>query len=214
MILKSLAAVAALLCAGTLAAQPITSPPKPTGPAKIGQPAPAFTLTDIDGKKHNLADYKGKTVVLEWFNAGCPWSGRESPQSVHANGRVKKLVAAAKKTQSNVVYLLIDSSADRPAEKVAEENKAARAKYGIKQPMLMDYDGKVGRQYGARTTPHMFLIDGEGVLRYSGAFGEKRPKEDGTYANFVLVAIENLKAGKPVAPGQTRPWGCGVKYKR
>lgn len=214
MILKSLAAAAAILCAGTLVAQPITSPPKPTTKATIGEPAPAFTLTDIDGKTHNLSDYKGKTVVLEWFNAGCPWSGRDSAQSVHATGRVKKLIAAAKKTHADVVYLLIDSSADRTKETIIEQDKAAREQFEIKQPMLVDHDGTVGRLYGARTTPHMFVIDGEGVLRYSGSFGDKRAKEDGSENNFVLVALEKLKAGEPVEPGRTRPWGCGVKYKR
>ena len=125
-----------------------------------------------------------------------------------------KLVAAAKETNADVVYLLIDSSADRPKETIIEQNKSAREKFEIKQPMLVDHDGKVGRLYGARTTPHMFVIDGEGVLQYSGAFGDKRVKEDGSENNFVLVALEKLKAGEPVEPGQTRPWGCGVKYKR
>ena len=83
-----------------------------------------------------------------------------------------------RKTNADVVYLLIDSSADRPKETIIEQNKSAREKFEIKQPMLVDHDGKVGRLYGARTTPHMFVIDGEGVLQYSGAFGDKRVKED------------------------------------
>lgn len=213
-LMQTIVAVTTLLCAGVfVVADDAAKKDAPKGPAKVGQPAPAFTLTDVDGKKHTLADYKGKIVVLEWFNAGCPWSGRESGNSVHATGRVQKLVTNAKKVQPDVVYLLIDSSANREKAKVIDENKAARTKFKITQPILIDHDGKVGRAYGARTTPHMYVIDAKGVLQYAGAFGDKKVKPDAKDNNFVLVAIENLKAGKPVAPAQTRPWGCGVKYK-
>ena len=215
--LRSIALAGALMCTGALAAQPRSGPPtKGGGPtaAAVGKAAPAFALTDVDGKAHTLADYKGKVVVLEWFNAGCPWSGKESRNSVHATGRVKKLIKGAKEVQPDVVYLLIDSSADRPKEKVIEEDKAARTKFGIAQPILIDHDGKVGKAYGARTTPHMYLIDAEGVLRYSGAFGARQLKPDGENHNFVLTALNKLKAGETVEPAQTRPWGCGVKYQR
>ena len=112
------------------------------------------------------------------------------------------------------MYLLVDSSANRDKATVVNENKAARAKFGIKQPILIDHDGKVGRVYGARTTPHMYVIDAKGVLQYNGAFGDRKAKPDGSEQNFVLAAIKNLKDGKPVTPAQTRPWGCGVKYAR
>jgi peroxiredoxin len=215
--IRSIALAATLLCTGTLAAQPRTGPPtrgSESAGAVVGKTAPTFTLTDVDGKAHTLADYKGKVVVLEWFNAGCPWSGKESRNSVHATGRVKKLIEGAKKVQPDVVYLLIDSSADRPKEKIVEEDKAARTKFSITQPILIDHDGKVGKAYGARTTPHMFVIDAEGVLRYSGAFGARQMKPGGESHNFVLAAISKMKAGEAIEPAQTRPWGCGVKYQR
>ena len=216
MMFKNLAATVAVICAAAVTMTTVadTEDKKPAGPAKIGQPAPVFTLVDVDGKTHNLADYKGKIVVLEWFNAGCPWSGKESGNSVHATGRVKKLIADAKTAKVEVVYLLVDSSANRDKATVVKENKAARAKFGIKQPILIDHDGKVGRVYGARTTPHMYVIDAKGVLQYNGAFGDRKAKPDGSEQNFVLAAIKNLKDGKPVTPAQTRPWGCGVKYAR
>ena len=193
-----------------------TAPPKLTPPSKkiaeVGKTAPAFTLTDIDGKSHSLADYKGKVVVLEWFNAGCPWSGQSSPRSVHTTGRIKQLVASAKQAQPDVVYLLIDSSANREKETVIAQDKAARTEHGIKQPILIDYDGKVGKSYGAKTTPHMYVIGADGVLRYSGALGARQVKEGEPDGTFVLNAIKKMKSGEAVEPASTRPWGCGVKY--
>lgn len=205
------ATVAIGFASGLATAQPKLTPPVPNT-AQVGKPAPAFTLTDIDGKSHSLADYKGKVVVLEWFNAGCPWSGKNSPRSVHTTGRIKQLVAAAKQTQPDVVYLLIDSSADRKRETVIEQDKAARTEHGISQPILIDYDGKVGKAYGAKTTPHMFVIGADGVLQYAGAFGAKNVKAGESDDNFVLNAIKKMKAGEAVEPARTRSWGCGVKY--
>ncbi|MCH2135341.1 MAG: redoxin domain-containing protein [Phycisphaerales bacterium] len=204
---------AALVIASAAAAQPRLNPPPPAkAGAAVGKAAPAFTLTDIDGKTHNLSDYTGKVVVLEWFNAGCPWSGKKSPRSVHATGRVKNLVSEAKKAQPEIIYLLIDSSANRDKETVIKENKAARDEFGIKQPILIDHDGKVGKAYGAKTTPHMFVIGPDGKLMYAGAFGERQVKKGDKDDNFVINAINKMKAGEPVEPAQTRPWGCGVKY--
>lgn len=209
-------AIAAASVAVGLVAVTTAAPPKLTPPAKVtaevGKPAPAFTLTDIDGTSHSLADYKGKVVVLEWFNAGCPWSGKSSPRSVHATGRIKQLLAAAKETQPDVVYLLIDSSADRKKATVIEHDKAARAKHGITQPILIDHDGKVGKLYQAKTTPHMFVIGADGVLQYTGALGAKKVAAGESDDSFVLNAIKKMKAGEAVEPARTRAWGCGVKY--
>lgn len=211
----AIAFAAATVAIGLIGAA-TTAPPKLTPPAKktaeVGKTAPAFTLIDIDGKSHSLADYKGKVVVLEWFNAGCPWSGKNSPRSVHGTGRIKQLVASAKQTQSDVVYLLIDSSADRKKETVIAQDKAARTTHGIKQPILIDYDGKVGKSYGAKTTPHMYVIGADGVLQYSGALGARQVKDGEPDASFVLNAIKKMKSGEAVEPARTRPWGCGVKY--
>lgn len=214
MIRTTLACIAAFgLVAVLSAAPPKTAPARSHTKAAVGKPAPAFALTDIDGQTHTLSQYKGKIVVLEWFNANCPWSGKSSPRSVHVTQRIKQLVAAVKKAQPDVVYLLVDSSADRKKETVIEQDKAARTKLGITQPILIDYDGTVGMAYGAKTTPHMFVIGADGVLAYSGALGAQKVKDGEPEESFVLKAVQNLKTGEAVSPANTRSWGCGVKYK-
>lgn len=181
----------------------------PSAPvAKVGSAAPAFKLPDLEGKDISLADFKGKTVILEWFCSGCPWSGKSSPRSVHSTGQVKNLIAEIKKIDPNAVYILVDSTANMPMDKVISTDKQLKAQYGMSTPILIDYDGKVGKAYGAKTTPHMYVIDKKGVLRYQGAFGD-REKE-----NYVLDAVKALKAGEDPKPATTKPWGCGVKYKR
>ena len=176
--------------------------------AKVGAPAPAFKLTDLQGKEHTLADFKGKTVVLEWFCSGCPWSGKSSPRSVHTTGQVKNLIADIKKIDPNAVYILVDSTANMPKDKVIDTDKRLKAEWGLTAPILIDYDGKVGKAYGAQTTPHMFVIDKEGVLRYQGAFGDRKKE------NYVLNAVKAVNAGEEPKPATTKAWGCGVKYKR
>jgi peroxiredoxin len=180
----------------------------PAKAAKVGSAAPAFTLTDLAGKKHTLASLKGKTVVLEWFCSKCPWSGKKSPRSVHSTGQVKTLVADLKKADPNVVYLTIDSSANMSKSDVIANDSKLKKEYEIAGPVLVDYDGTVGKAYGAKTTPHMFVIDKEGVLRYSGAFSD-RDKQ-----NYVLDAVIALQAGTAPKPATTKAWGCGVKYQR
>ena len=180
----------------------------PAAVAKVGAAAPAFTLTDLAGKEHTLASLKGKTVVLEWFCSGCPWSGKESRKSVHSTGQVKTLVADIKKADPDVVYLVIDSTANMSKSNVIATDTKLKAEYGITGPILVDYDGKVGKAYGAKTTPHMFVIDKDGVLQYSGAFSDHGKR------NYVLDAVKAVKEGKSPQPATTKAWGCGVKYKR
>lgn len=184
------------------------APSAPAAVAKVGSAAPAFKLPDLEGKDISLADFKGKTVILEWFCSGCPWSGKSSPRSVHSTGQVKNLIAEIKKTDPDAVYILVDSTANMPKDKVISIDKGLKSKYGMKTPILIDYDGKVGKAYGAQTTPHMYVIDKKGVLRYQGAFGD-RDKE-----NYVLNAVKAVKAGENPKPATTKAWGCGVKYKR
>lgn len=178
--------------------------------AKVGQAAPAFTLTDIAGKTHSLVDFKGKTVVLEWVNPECPFVEKH-----YESGNLPALQKAA--AADGVVWLLINSSkkgaqGDFSPDKVATWSKqmgAAPAAY------LRDQDGKVGKIYGAKTTPQMFVIDEEGVLVYGGAIDSIRSadKDDIKQAqNYVTGALAALKAGKPVAPATTKPYGCSVKY--
>ena len=179
--------------------------------AKIGEKAPAFKLKDLDGKEHSLSDFKGKTVVLEWFCPTCPYSGGKSGRSIHSTGQVKQLMADMKKADDNAVYLLIDSSTAKmrmtPDQLIAKDKEIAKAR-GITAPILIDADTKVAAAYGAKTTPHCYVIDGEGVLRYMGAFSDQAE------TNYVLKAVTSIKNGSEVSPTQKRPWGCGVKIKK
>lgn len=183
----------------------------PAAKAKIGEKAPAFKMKDLDGKEHSLADFKGKTVVLEWFCPTCPYSGAKSRNSVHSTGQVKKLMDDMKKVDENVVYLLVDSSTAKmrmsPAELVKKDKEVVK-QLDIKAPVLIDADTKVAAAYGAKTTPHCYVIDGEGVLRYMGAFSDRAE------TNYVLKAVTAIKNGSTVSPAEMRPWGCGVKIRK
>jgi peroxiredoxin len=177
--------------------------------AVVGQPAPAFTATDVAGKPVSLADYKGRLVVLEWHNPGCPFV-----QKHYNSGNMQSL---QKKYGNDVVWLAVNSTNTGatdylPPEKLStlmKDFKAAPADY------LMDASGKVGRAYGARTTPHMYIIDKDGTLLYNGAIDDKRSTNAGDVKvakNYVAAAIEEIKSGKPVSTPSTAPYGCSVKY--
>jgi peroxiredoxin len=175
--------------------------------AKIGETAPAFSLTDINGKNVSLADYKGKTVVLEWFNPGCPFV-------VRAHGDKGSLeTLAAEQSKEEVAWLAINSGASGKQGHGAEVNKAAVEKWNLQHPVLLDEDGTVGKAYGATTTPHMYVVDAKGVLVYAGAIdnnpsGQEVPK----VRNYVSQALAQMKADEPIKPPQTKPYGCSVKY--
>ena len=192
------------------------TPDKPAAPEKatVDALAPNFTLKDSNGATHSLSDFKGKIVVLEWFSSACPYSGKESGASVHSSGRVADAQKQMKEIDENVVYLLIDSTANQPADKVKEASVAALKKYGNEAPLLMDYSGQVGHMYGARTTPHVYVIDEEGILRYSGAFDDNSRGKNPESTNYAVNTVKQIKAGETVSPSETRPWGCGVKYNR
>lgn len=175
-----------------------------------GKPAPDFVAVDSAGKTVKLSDYKGKTVVLEWTNHDCPYVKKH-----YSTGNMQQLQkdAAAK----NIVWLSIVSSApgqqghvDGPA---AEKLTATRA--AAPAAVLLDADGKVGRLFDARTTPHMYVIKPDGKLAYAGAIDDK-PSTDtadiATARNHVKAALEAVAAGKPVDPSVTRAYGCSVKY--
>ena len=205
--LAATAAVASTTTPAPTAAVEAASAPK----AKIGEKAPAFKLKDLNGKEHSLSDFKGKTVVLEWFCPTCPYSGGKSGRSIHSTGQVKKLMANMKKADENAVYLLIDSSTAKmrmTPEQLIKKDKEVVKQLGITAPILIDTDTKVAAAYGARTTPHCYVIDGEGVLRYMGAFSDQAE------TNYVLKAVTAIKNGSTVSPTEQRPWGCGVKVKK
>ena len=211
---RTLLATLGLAAAGLVAAATATTIAGPINTevatakvAKVGETAPAFKLKDLDGKEHTLADFKGKTVVLEWFSSKCPWSGSKSGNSIHSTGQVTKMMTELKKVDPDVVYLAIDSTArGMSREAVISADKKAVSNLKIAVPVLVDFDGKTGKAYGAKTTPHMYVIDGMGKLRYSGALGDRKSK------NYVVDAVTAIKNGSTVSPSETRPYGCGVKY--
>lgn len=178
--------------------------------AVVGQPAPAFTLPAIDGKPASLADYRGKTVVLEWHNFGCPF--------VKKHYDAGNMQALQKKYGSDVVWLTVNSTHSgspdfmQPAAIAARlrEQGAAPARY------LLDEPGSVGRAYGARTTPHMYIVDARGTVVYNGAIDDKRstdPADIRAAKNHVAAALGEMKAGKPVSVSSTTPYGCTVHYR-
>lgn len=181
------------------------------GAATVGQPAPAFTLTDLAGKTHSLSDFKGKTVVLEWVNPECPFVVKHYDKS----GNLPATQKAAK--ADGAVWLQINSAA---AGKQGDYDAAAAKAWQEKNQVvvdgyLRDGDGKVGKAYGAKTTPHIFIINPEGVLVYNGAIDSIRsanPKDIEKAENYVKSALASLKEGKPVAKATTEPYGCSVKY--
>ena len=177
------------------------------GAAKIGQPAPAFTLKDTKGAEHKLADFAGKIVVIEWFNPDCPFC-----VGVYKNGIVKTTLEKLKAIDPNVVYLAINSTANKPKEDVIAGSDAFLAEQKITIPVLVDYEGTVGHSYDAKTTPHVFIIDDKGVLRYNGAFTDDNSFKKADYTNYVVNAVQQIKNGETVSPDYVKSWGCGVKY--
>jgi peroxiredoxin len=178
--------------------------------AVVGQTAPAFTLPDSHGKAHSLADFGGKVVVLEWWNAECPFVGKH-----YGSGNMQKL--QKEWTGKGVVWLTVSSSAPGKQGFVdgAKANALMKEKQGAATAVLLDHDGKVGKAYGAKTTPHMYVIDGKGVLVYAGGIDDK-PSTDqadvATARNHVAAALAEVTAGKPVTVATSPPYGCGVKY--
>lgn len=164
--------------------------------------APDFTLTDQAGKTHTLSDYRGKVVVLEWFNPDCPFVQR------HHVERNTMVVLAREYAQKDVVWLGVNST--KYMDTAA--NKAIHEKWSLPYPMLVDQDGKVGRMYGAKTTPHMFVIDPTGAIVYAGGIDDDPRGTSEAPTNHVAAALAELTSGKPVSTREARPYGCSVKY--
>jgi peroxiredoxin len=181
-----------------------------TKSARLGEAAPDFELPDLDGKLVKLSSLRGKTVVLEWFNPGCPFV-----KASHTKG---SLVNTATRSESaGVIWLAINSGALGKQGHGVEENRAARAAFGLSHPILRDESGKVGRAYGAARTPQLFVIDAKGVLVYRGAIdnspdGEGDSPTGGKLTNYVENALADLSASRPVGVAETEPYGCSVKY--
>ncbi|MBL8746292.1 MAG: thioredoxin family protein [Phycisphaerae bacterium] len=173
--------------------------------AKVGSAAPEFTLKDTEGKEVSLDQFKGKIVVLEWYNSGCPFVVRH-------HKKYNTMTDTAKKFGDKVVWIAINSSA--PGKEGHGLDVGSKKEWSIGYPILNDETGKVGRLYGAKTTPHMFVIDAQGILRYAGAIDNdaKDEKSVGEKVNYVAQAVEEILAGKTVSQAETKPYGCSVKY--
>jgi peroxiredoxin len=177
---------------------------------QVGKEAPDFVLTDTNGKTHHLSDYKGKYVVLEWYQPDCPFV-RKHYNSGNMQALQKEYVS------KGVVWLSIDSSAagqegNYPPDRL---NQIATKTGSIRTALLLDADGKVGHLYGAKTTPDMYIINPQGILVYQGAIDDKPSTDLGdvrTAKNYVKTALNAVMAGQSVATTSTRPYGCSVKY--
>jgi peroxiredoxin len=204
-----------LLLAGTTALVGAASGPlgliRPAFAApKIGATAPAFALPDGNGKTHSLAEYQGKTVILEWTNHLCPYVGKHYGTN--------NMQALQRETTGNgMIWLSIISSAPDTQGYVdaAEANKLTKDRKAAPTAVLFDPKGKVGRSYDARVTPHMYIIDAKGSLVYMGGIDDT-PTADWddvkTAKNYVRAALGDMSNGRPVANAVTRAYGCTVKY--
>ncbi len=175
---------------------------KATPTATVGEPAPDFELKDEEGKAYKLSDLKGKIVVLEWTNPDCPVVQRHYEASTMQN--------VMSEIGDDIVWLAVDSSNFVTPDSTKKWKQANEMDW----PVLQDPEGEVGKTYGAKTTPHMYVVDAEGVLRYNGAIDDdphgKKKAEERT--NHVVEAVTALAAGKDVPKPTTKPYGCSVKY--
>ncbi|HEV3273091.1 MAG TPA: thioredoxin family protein [Candidatus Methylacidiphilales bacterium] len=200
----------AALCLGALLCVTVSGQNTSAKSALIGQPAPDFTLQGSDGKPHSLAGYQGKFVVLEWTNPNCPFVHK-----FYNSGTMQNLQKT--ETAKGVIWLRINSSAEgHDGYQTADEMAAYEKEHNVAATAgLLDPEGTVGHLYGARTTPHMFVIDAKGVLIYAGGIDNTpspNPATIPTAKNYVTAALDEAMAGKPVTTPTARPYGCSVKY--
>jgi len=188
--------VAAVLSVGLLAVAHADSQP-----AAIGQAAPSFTLQDQNGKTVSLGDYAGKIVVLEWVNPDCPFVKRH-----YGENTMTKL--ADEFQSKDVVWLAIATGHTANAQSLQHFAQ----QHNLSWPILLDPDGKIARAYGAKTTPHMFIIGKEGNLLYRGGIDNDPSGDKSDRIKYVQQALEEITAGKPVSYSDTKPYGCSVKY--
>ena len=179
--------------------------------ASVGKAAPDFTLADLNGKAVKLADFKGKHVVLEWHNPNCPFVVKH-----YDSGNMPAL--QSRYDSKDTIWLTINSthssypdymSGDKLKTYLAEKNASPDA-------YMIDAEGKVGMEYAAKTTPHMYVINPAGILVYAGAIDDKRSTNQAdvkTAKNYLIVAVDESKAGKPLSVATTQPYGCSVKYR-
>jgi hypothetical protein len=178
--------------------------------ATVGQPAPAFTATDLAGRKVNLSDFRGRHVVLEWTNPGCPYV-----QKHYDGGNMPATQKAA--VDKGVVWLSVSTTAKDHRDYLPPADLGAwqKRKGAVPTATLMDTDGKVGRAYGARTTPHLYIVDPAGKLVYAGGIDSipsANPADIARATNYVDQSLAEALAGRPISQPVTRAYGCSVKY--
>ncbi|HPF71724.1 MAG TPA: thioredoxin family protein [Candidatus Krumholzibacteria bacterium] len=195
--MKMIALLASLLLAGTALAGVVP-----------GDAAPDFTLNDTAGHPHTLSALlkEGKTVVLEWFNPDCPFIVKNHKTFPVMNETF------APYADRNVAWLAINSGAAGKQGAALARNVEAVTEYAMPFPVLLDPTGTVGKAYGAKTTPHMFIVTPDGKVAYVGAIDDTKDPGKRGEVNYVTAALDALLAGKPVATAETAPYGCGVKY--
>lgn len=203
---RTLPLLAALTIAGALAWSAGSAHANP----RIGQPAPTFSGVDSQGRTHRLADYRGRTVVLEWTNHDCPYVRKH-----YDSGNMQALQRATK--VEGAVWLSVISSAPGKQGHVSARQADAltRQRDAAPSAVILDESGAIGRAYGAKTTPHMYIIDARGVLAFMGGIDDRAtadPSDIPGARNHVRAALDELKAGRPVSQASTRPYGCSVKY--
>ena len=182
----------------------------PLEDARLGAAAPDFELPDLDGKLVRLSSFRGRPVVLEWFNPGCPFV-----KASHTKGSL--VDTARRHASAGVAWLAVNSGAPGKQGHGVEANRAGRAAFALEHPILLDESGRVGRAYGAKHTPHLYVIDAQGVLVYRGAIdnspdAEGESPRGGKLVNYVDAALADLEAKRPVAVAETEAYGCSVKY--
>lgn len=182
-----------------------------TGGVATGEPAPAFTATDTHGTTHNLEDFAGKTVILEWTNKDCPFV-----KKFYKDGHMQKWQEKYS-AMEDVVWLTVASSAPGKQGHLSAEqwNELIEQQDSHATAVLMDEDGTIGRAYDATNTPHIYVIDGEGVLRYQGAIDSMPSTKNDDIekaTNYLAAAVEAVQAGETVETDTTSAYGCSVKY--
>ncbi|MDF1503460.1 redoxin domain-containing protein [Roseisolibacter sp. H3M3-2] len=193
---------------------PSAPPPDPSAAPKVGVAAPAFTAVDTRGATHSLDDYRGRWVVLEWFNHECPYSKKHYKP---IDGGAGNTQAMQRDYANRVVWLSVVSSGPgrQGFTTAAEADALTREKGAAPAAVIRDTAGTLGRLYGARNTPQYAIIDPEGVLRYSGAIDDRptaKFKDIAEATNYVRSALDAGLTGAPIAVAQTQPYGCDVKY--
>ncbi len=208
MSLKSFAGVMtiAALSSAAFVGAAATAGPEGKQVAKVGEKAPGFTLTDTDGKTHNLSDFEGKVVVLEWFNPECPFVVKHHAKNSTMADLSNEFVG------DEVVWVAINSGAPGKQGSGLELNKKMKSEWKISYPILLDESGQVGKMYGAKTSPHMYIIDKDGTLKYQGAIDNNPSATTLGDVNFVEQALNEVLAGETVTTAETKPYGCSVKY--